>query len=99
MTNNVTMSVTVNIAQLKARLSEFVERAERGEEVIVCRRNRPVARLASCSPDSSGRRFVDVEGWVDDDSFGASLEARRLASAAARRPVPFGSESGRVSEG
>ena len=47
MTNNMTMSLEVNIADLKARLSEFVEYAEKGEEVVVCRRNRPVARLAS----------------------------------------------------
>ncbi len=35
----------VNIARAKAQLSELVERAERGEEVIITRGNKPVVRL------------------------------------------------------
>jgi len=35
----------VNIARAKAQLSELVERAERGEEVIIARGNKPVVRL------------------------------------------------------
>jgi prevent-host-death family protein len=35
----------VSIAALKARLSEYVNAAKAGEEVIVTHRNRPVARL------------------------------------------------------
>lgn len=35
----------VNIHEAKARLSEFVEAVERGERVVICRRNRPVAEL------------------------------------------------------
>jgi antitoxin (DNA-binding transcriptional repressor) of toxin-antitoxin stability system len=35
----------VNIYEAKARLSEFIEAAERGERVLICRRNRPVAEL------------------------------------------------------
>ena len=40
MTNNMT-----NIAELKANLSDFVARAERGEEILISRHNRPVAKL------------------------------------------------------
>jgi prevent-host-death family protein len=36
---------TVNIAQAKAKLSQLVEQAERGEEVILARHGRPVARI------------------------------------------------------
>ena len=35
----------VNIADAKARLSEYVEAALRGERVLICNRNRPVAEL------------------------------------------------------
>jgi prevent-host-death family protein len=34
-----------NIADVKARLSEYLERAERGERILICRRNKPVAEL------------------------------------------------------
>jgi prevent-host-death family protein len=34
-----------NIADLKARLSELVDRAARGERILICRHNRPVAEL------------------------------------------------------
>lgn len=37
--------IMVNIAEAKAKLSEFVEAAARGEQVIICKHNRPVAEL------------------------------------------------------
>ena len=36
---------SVNIADLKARLSAHIQRVRRGEEVLVCERNKPVARI------------------------------------------------------
>lgn len=36
---------TVNIGDLKARLSSHIQSVRRGEEVLVCDRNRPVARI------------------------------------------------------
>jgi len=35
----------VNIADAKAKLSEYVEAVSRGEVVIICNRNKPVAEL------------------------------------------------------
>ena len=37
--------IMVNIHQAKARLSEFVDAVERGERVVICKRNHPVAEL------------------------------------------------------
>ena len=37
--------IMVNIHQAKARLSEFIEAVERGEQVWICKRNQPVAEL------------------------------------------------------
>jgi prevent-host-death family protein len=39
---------TVNIAELKARLSAHIRRVKAGEEVLVCDRNKPVARIIPC---------------------------------------------------
>lgn len=37
---------TVNIAEFKDNLSKYLEAVEGGDEVVICRRNVPVARLA-----------------------------------------------------
>ena len=39
---------TVNIADLKARLSAHIQYVRDGEEVLVCDRNQPVARIVPC---------------------------------------------------
>ena len=36
----------VGVFEAKTRLSELLERAERGEEIVITRRGQPVARLA-----------------------------------------------------
>jgi prevent-host-death family protein len=40
------MPLSVEISEAKARLSEFVARAEAGEEIVIARGGQPVARLA-----------------------------------------------------
>lgn len=42
---------TVNIAELKARLSAYIQFVRRGEEVLVCDRNKPVARIVPVELD------------------------------------------------
>lgn len=39
---------TVNISDLKARLSAHIKIVREGEEVLVCDRNTPVARIVPC---------------------------------------------------
>jgi len=39
---------TVNIADLKAQLSAHIQLVKNGEEVLVCDRNKPVARIVPC---------------------------------------------------
>ena len=36
----------VGVAEAKARLSELLDRVERGEEVVITRRGKPVARVS-----------------------------------------------------
>jgi len=42
-----------SVADLKARLSEFIAAAKRGEDVIITDRGKPVARLTAL-PDQAG---------------------------------------------
>lgn len=35
----------VNIFEVKAKLSEYLDRALRGERIVICRHNKPVAEL------------------------------------------------------
>jgi prevent-host-death family protein len=37
----------VGVRELHDRLSEYLERVERGEEILVTRRGRPIARLSA----------------------------------------------------
>jgi prevent-host-death family protein len=39
---------TVNISDLKAQLSAHIQLVKDGEEVLVCDRNKPVARIIPC---------------------------------------------------
>jgi prevent-host-death family protein len=92
MTNNVTMSTSINIADLKARLSEFVELAEAGEEVLVCRRNLPVARLVplAAADNAVPRKLSAIRGWLEnDDSFPRQAEENRTRASELRRGDPF----------
>ncbi len=41
----------VNIADLKAQLSAHIQRVRKGEEVLVCDRNKPVARIVPYRPE------------------------------------------------
>lgn len=45
----------IGIYDARARLSELVERVEAGEEVVLTRRGRPVARLVRAGRDVRGR--------------------------------------------
>ena len=35
----------VNVFEMKAKLSEYLDRATRGERIVICRHNKPVAEL------------------------------------------------------
>lgn len=37
--------IQVNVFEVKAKLSEYLERAAQGERIIICRHNKPVAEL------------------------------------------------------
>ena len=45
----------INIHEAKTQLSRLIERAARGEEIIIARAGRPVARLVGLQPGSVRR--------------------------------------------
>jgi len=47
---------TVKIGDLKARLSAHLHRVRQGEEVLVCDRNEPVARIVPVRPSDHSRQ-------------------------------------------
>lgn len=50
--------IVVNIHDAKAKLSEYLEAAARGERVLICKRNRPVAELRSVTAERTAPRPV-----------------------------------------
>lgn len=67
--------VTVHAA--KTQLSRLLERVERGEEIVIARRDQPVARLVRVKTPSMTRKF-------------GSMKGRARTTAAFFEPLPAG---------
>lgn len=50
------MTASVNVYEAKTHLSQLLDRAAAGEEIVIARAGRPVARLVALSGMSSQRR-------------------------------------------
>jgi prevent-host-death family protein len=95
-----TMIVT-NIHEVKAKLSEYLEAVARGEKVVICKRNTPVAELRAIAParieprrigGASGRLTVPesfFEPLPDDVVEEFEGEPHRSASVAAGKPAGY----------
>jgi prevent-host-death family protein len=55
------MTASVNVYEAKTHLSQLLDRAAAGEEIVIARAGRPVARLVALSEASSRRRTPG--GW------------------------------------
>lgn len=73
------MAIQANVHEAKTRFSELLERAHKGEEVVIAKAGRPYARLVPIVSDSKrapgafkGQIRGDVTGPVgeDDSSWG-----------------------------
>lgn len=64
---------TVSIYEAKTRLSALIQAVERGEEVVITNRNRPVARLVAAAPVrerpvfGSAREAFERSGLTEED--------------------------------
>ncbi len=72
----------VNVHEAKAHLSEYLAAVERGEEIIIARRNKPVAKLVRVEPEKPKKRrplgLAKGMGQVPDD-FNAPMSEEELA--------------------
>jgi prevent-host-death family protein len=63
---------TVNIHEAKAQLSRLIAEVEAGEDIVLVRGGKPVARLVRIGDGAPARRFGAMRGRarVDDAFFG-----------------------------
>jgi prevent-host-death family protein len=74
-----TRNRTLNVAEAKARLSELVQRAAGGEEIVIARNGRPQARLVPLAPKSARAPGAGAGKWVIADDFDDPLPPAVLA--------------------
>jgi len=60
----------VNIHEAKATLSQLIERAQKGEEVIIARDSKPVVRLVPLVTHKGGRK----PGWLPELVIGPEFD-------------------------
>ena len=60
---------TVNVHEAKTHLSRLLERVERGEEIVIARAGKPVARLVPAEPKVTRGAWGKYRGqiWMSDD--------------------------------
>ena len=70
------MPVKINIHEAKTHLSKLLVRVEFGEEIIISRAGKPVARVAPVEAKSGERRLGSAAGEFQmPDDFNAPLPA------------------------
>ena len=55
---------TINLYEAKTKLSELVERAAKGEEIVIAKAGRPLARLVPLAKRTTPRPFGLLAGQV-----------------------------------
>jgi len=86
------MASQVNIADAKARLSELLDRALAGEEIIIARAGKPLARLTPLRQQRREGRGV-WRGWAADvptEVFLAEMDPEDLDAAEGTFSDEFG---------
>jgi len=99
--------IMVNIADVKARLSEYLESVSQGETVVICRHNRPVAELRAIEARRTGSRDLTPmfpgETFITDAFWEPMTEAEIreweggdvFPARVAERPVEYGTPRSR----
>ena len=82
------MTRTVNVYEAKTRLSELLKAVEAGEDVVIARAGRPVARMVACSGwvgQRPGRGSWRDKIWISEDFEDSDEESVRDFDEASRR--------------
>lgn len=71
---------TVNIYEAKTQLSKLVDLAAKGEDIVIARNGKPIARLTTLKPEKRSLvlGLLEGKGWIADD-FDAPLPDEILA--------------------
>jgi prevent-host-death family protein len=88
--------IMVNIAEAKAKLSEFIDAVGRGEAVVICRHNRPVVELRSVEAPRLGKR--DLSPMFPGEAFLTEAFFEPMTEAELREWEGPGETSARVAE-
>jgi prevent-host-death family protein len=78
---------TVSLYEAKTQLSRLVDRAAAGEEIVIAKAGKPVARLVPFEPRREPRRPGLMKGqiWIADD-FDEPLPEESMAAFRGERP-------------
>jgi prevent-host-death family protein len=72
--------VTVNVHEAKTHLSRLLAEVEAGQDVVIARNGKPVAKLVPYAPEGK-RQFGSMAGLIElDESFFDPLPEEELAA-------------------
>jgi prevent-host-death family protein len=86
------MATNVNVAEAKAKLSELLDRALAGEEIVIARSGKPLARLVPVK-GANERKKGAWRGWAADiptEAFLAPMDLEDLDAAEGKFSDDFG---------
>lgn len=71
---------TINIHEAKTNLSKLIERTKNGEDVIISKAGKPVAKLSAYKEKLKPRKFGLWKGkvWISDDFNDEDPEINKL---------------------
>lgn len=68
--------MSVSVYEAKTHLSRLIDKAAEGEEIVITRHGRPVAKLVSVTAPAERRKFGTLRGRIKvSDDFDAALPA------------------------
>lgn len=68
----------INVQQAKTQLSKYLEQVAAGEELVLGKNNKPMAKLIPYLEEKPVRKLGGVEGWMSDDCWEADEETEKL---------------------
>jgi prevent-host-death family protein len=84
------MAAQINVAEAKAKLSELLDRALAGEDVVIARSGRPIVRLVPVT-ERAPRKPGLLRGWkIPSDVFLEPMDPEDLDAAEGKFTDEFG---------
>jgi len=84
------MTAQFNVAEAKAKLSELLDRALTGEEIVIARAGKPLARLAPVASKPPRKRGAWRHWKIPDDVFLEPMLSDDLDAAEGKFSDEFG---------